>query len=59
MQFSDQELIEQVPKHDLRAVARLITLVENRVPRAREIQKKLFKATGHAHIIGVTFKSNN
>jgi len=54
MQFSDQELIEQVPKHDLRAVARLITLVENRVPRAREIQKKLFKATGHAHIIGVT-----
>ncbi|MBX7139121.1 MAG: methylmalonyl Co-A mutase-associated GTPase MeaB [Oligoflexia bacterium] len=54
MHFTDQELIDLVPKRDLRAVARLITLSENRAARARTIQSKLFKNTGRAHLIGVT-----
>lgn len=54
MLFSDEELLTKVPRRDMRAVARLITLVENRVPRARAIQSKLFERTGRAHVIGVT-----
>lgn len=54
MLFSDEELLAKVPRRDMRAVARLITLVENRVPRARPIQAKLFEKTGRAHVIGVT-----
>lgn len=54
MNFTDQELIEKVPAHDLRAISRLITLSENGSPRAREVQSKLFARTGKAHVIGVT-----
>jgi len=54
MKFSDQELIEDVPKRNLRAVARLISLVEERSPRSRGIQSKLFAKTGKAHVIGIT-----
>jgi LAO/AO transport system kinase len=54
MKYSDEELIERIPKHDLRAIARLITLSENGVRRARDVQGKLFEKTGRAHVIGVT-----
>jgi len=54
MDFSNEKLIEQVPRGDMRAVSRLITLVEDRVPRARTIQKALYTHTGNAHVIGVT-----
>lgn len=54
MQISDQYIIDNIPRHDLRAVARLITLSENRSPRARKLQAALFKSTGRAHVIGVT-----
>lgn len=54
MHFSDSEFLDQIPKHNLRAVSRLITLIENGVPRARGVQSSLFKHTGRAHVIGVT-----
>lgn len=54
MDFTDQDFIERVPAHDLRAISRLISLVENGVPRAREIQSKLFTRTGKAHVVGIT-----
>ncbi|MFM1848543.1 MAG: hypothetical protein RL417_2017, partial [Pseudomonadota bacterium] len=54
MNFSDQELIDGVSKGDLRVVARLITLAENGVPRARAVQRSLFPRTGRAHVVGVT-----
>ena len=54
MNFSNAQLIELVPQRDLRAVARLITLIENQTPRAREVQAALFKKSGKAHVIGVT-----
>lgn len=54
MDFTNDELARLVPERNLRALARLITLSENRVPRARAIQSELFKKTGRAHVIGVT-----
>lgn len=54
MYFEDSDFLDQVPKHNLRAVSRLITLIENGVPRARGIQSALFKHTGKAHVIGIT-----
>ena len=54
MKFSDSELIAGVERGDLRVVARLITLAENGVPRARSVQKQLYPRTGRAHVVGVT-----
>jgi len=39
---------------DRRALARLITTVENRGPEARAVMKEVYPHTGRAHIIGVT-----
>lgn len=54
MQFTDRELIDGTIAGNPRAVARLITLAENRVPRAQKIQAELFKRTGRASVIGIT-----
>jgi len=54
MNFSDQELIDGIARGDLRVVARLITLAENGVPRARAVQRAIFPRTGKAHVVGVT-----
>ncbi|MBU7031995.1 MAG: methylmalonyl Co-A mutase-associated GTPase MeaB [Theionarchaea archaeon] len=48
------ELVEQLLKGDKRACARLITLVENDDPQAREALREIYPHTGNAHIIGVT-----
>ncbi len=48
------DLISRMLKGDKRAVARLITLVENDDEKAREIVKKIYKYTGNAHVIGIT-----
>lgn len=47
-------LIEQVRKGHLRAIAQLITQVENDDTAARSAIKALYGDTGKAHIIGVT-----
>lgn len=52
--FSNEELVSEVLKGNLRAVSRLITLVENGIPRAQAVLPTLFKNTGKAHVIGVT-----
>ncbi len=39
---------------DRRALARVITLVENDTPQGKEVLDALFPHTGNAHIIGVT-----
>ncbi len=41
-------------KGDMRAVARLISLIENDSPMAREALKRIHKHTGQAHVIGIT-----
>lgn len=48
------DIVQRLLKGDKRACARLITLVENQAPEAREALKELYPHTGNAHIIGVT-----
>ncbi|KYK30894.1 MAG: methylmalonyl Co-A mutase-associated GTPase MeaB [Theionarchaea archaeon] len=48
------ELVKRLLQKDKRACARLITLVENDAPEARQALKELYPYTGKAHIIGVT-----
>ena len=54
MDYSDQALLAGIVAGDMRSVARLITLVENGVPRARKLQQQLYSRTGRAHVVGVT-----
>lgn len=54
MNFSDQELLQLVPQGDLRALSRLISLVENRSKRGRAVLSKLFGRGGKALVLGVT-----
>lgn len=48
------ELVKKLLQKDKRACAKLITLVENDAPEAREALKQLYPYTGRAYIIGVT-----
>lgn len=47
-------LAERVLKGDRRAVARAISLVENRDPVAEELTRRLFPHTGRAQRVGIT-----
>jgi GTPase len=49
-----EALLKRFAEHDRLALARLITLVENRAPEASEIIDRIYARTGHAHVIGVT-----
>jgi LAO/AO transport system kinase len=48
------DLTKQVLRGDIRALAALMTLIENHEPAATAVLKSLFPHTGHAHVIGVT-----
>ncbi len=48
------DIVEKVGNGDVRAVARLIRSVEDRIPQAREAMKELYPLTGNAFIIGLT-----
>ena len=48
------ELVERARDADPRAVARLITLVENDSPRLREVAELLMPHVGHAQVVGIT-----
>ena len=54
MEFTTEELIKLVPQGERRALARLITLVENGVARGRTVLEAIFPKSGQAQIIGVT-----
>lgn len=47
-------LYERILNKDKRAVARLITLIENQTKEAKEELKYIYKNTGNAKIIGIT-----
>jgi LAO/AO transport system kinase len=53
-QWTHEALVEGVRAGDRRALARAITLVENRDERAYALVRELYPATGHAYAIGVT-----
>jgi LAO/AO transport system kinase len=48
------ELVERAREGDSRAVARLISLVEDESPLLREVMAALAPHAGHAHIVGIT-----
>ncbi|RZT13344.1 LAO/AO transport system kinase [Kribbella sp. VKM Ac-2569] len=48
------ELVERAREGDARAVARLISLVEDESPLLREVMAELAPYAGHAHIVGIT-----
>jgi LAO/AO transport system kinase len=48
------ELADQARAGDARALARLLSLVENEAPRVRSVMKDLVAGTGKARIIGLT-----
>ena len=47
-------LIDEVIKGNSRAAARIMRLIEDDVPEAREALKRLYPYTGRAYIIGIT-----
>ena len=49
-----QNLVPRVLSGDRRAIARLITLIENNGAQAREMLAALFPHTGQAHVVGIT-----
>ncbi len=48
------DLGKRILRGEVPAAARLLTLIENKDPRARAILKSVYSRTGKAHIIGVT-----
>jgi LAO/AO transport system kinase len=49
-----EPLIEQLRAGDARALARAISMVENRSPGWSELLKAIFRHSGHARILGLT-----
>lgn len=49
-----QNIVERLLNGDRRALARMVTLIENDAPAARRYLAELYPRTGQAHIIGVT-----
>lgn len=49
-----QNLVDRVTSGDARALARAITLVENRAAESSELLKALFPRTGRAKVVGLT-----
>jgi len=47
-------LVERARAGDPRAVARLVSLVEDASPRLREVAEALARYTGHAQVVGLT-----
>ncbi len=49
-----ESLLKRFDEGDKLALARLITLVENRAPERNAVIERIYARTGHAHIVGVT-----
>src|SRR5689334_609950 len=49
-----QNIVERLLNGDRRALARMVTLIENESPQTRRYLTELHRHAGHAHIIGVT-----
>ena len=52
--WTTSELVDGVRAGDTRALARAISLVEDGDPAARELVRRLYAHTGHAHAVGFT-----
>lgn len=49
-----QDLSQRVLDGDRRALTRVLTFVENGLPRGKEALKALFSRSGRAHVVGIT-----
>src|SRR5437763_15950862 len=49
-----QNIVERLLNGDRRALARMVTLIENEAPPARRYLAELHQHAGKAHIVGVT-----
>ena len=49
-----EELADAAVAGDRRALARLLTAVENRTPTAEAALRRLYPSTGRAHLVGIT-----
>jgi len=49
-----QNIVERLLNGDRRALARMVTLIENEIPQTQHYLAELHRYAGHAHIIGVT-----
>lgn len=49
-----QEVVEQILRGEVRAAARLMRELDDGLPAAREVLKRLYPHSGRAHIIGIT-----
>ena len=47
-------MLKRFDERDKVALARLITLVENRAPERNLVIERIYSQTGHAHVIGIT-----
>ena len=52
--MNQTELIRNLRNGDVRAVARLLTLIEDEDEKAEEILKEIWELTGKSYIIGIT-----
>ena len=52
--WSEAALVQGVLSRDARAIARVISLLEDGVAVGRAIQAQLFPRTGNAHVVGIT-----
>src|SRR5207302_5907869 len=49
-----QDIVERLLSGDRRALAPMVTLIENEIPAARRYLAELHQHAGRAHIVGVT-----
>jgi LAO/AO transport system kinase len=54
MSWDVSEWAEKVRNGDVRAISRAITAIENHVPEAEELLRRLFANTGKAYLTGIT-----
>jgi LAO/AO transport system kinase len=52
--MANYPIVERLLAGDRRALARIVTLIENNAPEARPILAQLHTHGGHAHIVGLT-----
>jgi LAO/AO transport system kinase len=52
--FKLNSLLERFARRDRLALARLITLVENRAAHVSMVMERIYAQTGHAYVIGIT-----
>jgi LAO/AO transport system kinase len=52
--MSTPDIVERLLAGDRRALARVVTLIENNAPETRQILARLHAHGGHAHIVGFT-----